>query len=110
MPHKGDNHPKSVQSYYSALIKGKKISSTANASHVPRKPIEEIKEVIPKNKEEIICIPLEKPDLINNVRFTASNSRSKKDVNIPSNKIGVLKQKIAKKSGRKDKKVKVNSK
>jgi len=39
MPHKGDNHPKSIQSYYSALIKGKKNSSEANATHVPRKPI-----------------------------------------------------------------------
>lgn len=43
MPHKGDNHPKSVQSYYSALIKGKKTGSTANVNHVPRKAIEEKK-------------------------------------------------------------------
>jgi hypothetical protein len=39
MPHKGDNHPKSVQSYYSALIKGKRTSSGAYVTHVPRKPI-----------------------------------------------------------------------
>jgi hypothetical protein len=39
MPHKGDNHPKSVQSYYSALIKGKKTASSVNVTHVPRKPI-----------------------------------------------------------------------
>lgn len=38
MPHKGDNHPKSVQSYYSALIKGKKTSAN-NIIYIPRKPI-----------------------------------------------------------------------
>jgi len=39
MPHKGSNQPKNVQSYYSALIKGKQSST----SHIPRKPYSEIK-------------------------------------------------------------------
>ena len=39
MPHRGENHPKNPQSYYSALIKGKKQSLS---TYIPRKPIEEI--------------------------------------------------------------------
>lgn len=36
MPHRGDNHPKHTQSYYSALIKAK---NKALSTYVPRKPI-----------------------------------------------------------------------
>ena len=39
MPHKGDNKPKDVESYYSALVKGK---TKKLSSHVPRNPIEDI--------------------------------------------------------------------
>jgi len=39
--------------------------------------------------------------LINNVRFTSADPREKKDNQIPSNKVTLLKQKIAKKSVRK---------
>ncbi len=48
---------------------------------------------------------MEKPDLINHVRFTAGDSR-KKDTAIPSSKITPLKQKTAKKQARKQKKKK----
>lgn len=36
MPHKGDNHPKNVESHYTALMKARDIKSK---SHLPRKPI-----------------------------------------------------------------------
>lgn len=49
---------------------------------------------------------MEKPDLINNVRFTAENPQEKPDKRIPSNKVTAIKQKIAKKSERKEKKQK----
>lgn len=98
MPHKGDNHPKSVQSYYSALIKGKK---TVSVSHIPRKPIAQLHTETQEVKQEAINIPLEKPDLINNVRFTDQNPQEKVDKRIPSNKVTAIKQKIAKKSERK---------
>jgi hypothetical protein len=38
MPHKGDNHPKNIESHYTALIKARTLKSK---SHLPRKPIEE---------------------------------------------------------------------
>jgi hypothetical protein len=74
MPHRGANNPKQVQSYYTALLKGKKQSTS---THVPRKPIEEKVANIPEKKQEIIQLPLEKPDLINNVRFTSEDPRKK---------------------------------
>ncbi len=39
MPHKGDNHPKDLQSHYSALIKGRKLQSK---SSLPRKPVDQV--------------------------------------------------------------------
>ena len=39
MPHRGSNKPRDVQSYYSALVKGK---TKKLSSHVPRNPIEQI--------------------------------------------------------------------
>ena len=52
---------------------------------------------------------MQKPDLINHIRFTAGDSR-RKDTAIPSNKIIPLKQKTAKKQARKQKKRKPSSK
>lgn len=37
MPQRGDNHPRTVQCYASALIKGKKLTGVSN--YIPRKPI-----------------------------------------------------------------------
>ena len=39
MPHRGSNNPRDVQSYYSALIKGK---GKNLSNFVPRNPIEDI--------------------------------------------------------------------
>jgi hypothetical protein len=36
MPHKGENNPKDVQTYYTALLKGRQIKAV---SHIPRNPI-----------------------------------------------------------------------
>lgn len=46
MPHKGDNHPKNVESHYTALIKGRDITSK---SYLPRKPVEE--NIVPSEEQ-----------------------------------------------------------
>lgn len=53
-----------------------------------------------EDKKENINLPLESPDLINNVRFTAEPARKEKDTKIPSNKVAPIKVKNAKKSAR----------
>jgi hypothetical protein len=53
-------------------LKGKNKSVS---THVPRKPIEEIKNDHKEQEIEAINLPLESPDLINHVRFTAEPAR-----------------------------------
>jgi hypothetical protein len=38
MPHLGDNKPAEMQTYYAALIKGRKVNCSA---YIPRKPVEQ---------------------------------------------------------------------
>ena len=68
MPHKGANNPKTIQSHYVALIKGQK---TRSITHVPRNPIEVQVPSVPEERKDVINLPMEAPDLINNPRFTA---------------------------------------
>lgn len=77
MPHKGENHPKTQQTYSSALINANKIK---NEDHLPRKPLEEHK-YLPKKKDladRIDKIPLEKPDLVNHIRFSEPSAQSER--------------------------------
>jgi len=36
MPHKGGNNPKDIQTYYTALLKGK---TAKTKEHIPRNPV-----------------------------------------------------------------------
>ena len=83
MPHKGSNCPKDMQSHYTALLKGKKTKSIA---HVPRNPLEMRLPSQPQERREVIHLPLEAPDLVNNPRFGMGEPQSKRDSKIPSNK------------------------
>jgi hypothetical protein len=99
MPHSGTNNPKVIQSYYTALLQGKK-HSHSHSTHVPRKPVEETTEDYHYKAEPAIHLPLETPDLINNVRFTSERVDRKKDASIPSHKISPMTQKISKKKAK----------
>ena len=83
MPHRGENHPKEDQTYTGALINAKKIK---NESYLPRKPITSllIKEKTQTEASEPINLPLEKPDLINHVRFSDPESQNDKKSTVPS--------------------------
>ena len=74
------------------------------SSHIPRKAIEE---TVPQQEEEkresSINLPIQDPDLINHVRFTAEPARKVKDYTIPSNVVAPSKTK-AKKTQKKQKK------
>ena len=103
MPHRGQNNPKDVQSYYAALVKGK----TKNLStFVPRNPIEDIVTEPKEEHVESINLPLNHPDLINCDRFTAQPTHKSKNEKIPNHKVAapVVKARKAKKTARKNKK------
>jgi hypothetical protein len=70
MPHRGENHPQTIQTDEGALTNGKKIKIV---DHLPRKPIENYpmnpNKTIEKNAEKA-SLPLRKPDLLNHIRFS----------------------------------------
>ena len=84
MPHKGSNHPKEPQSYTGAIFHGKKIQ---HENSLPRKPLQTLsRPAKTEEKEEsmIESLPLEKPDLVNHVRFATAEKVKGKKERVPS--------------------------
>lgn len=83
MPHRGENHPKTQESYTSALIHGRKIK---HEDHVPRKPLENGPAQHKSHTEqaELLYLPMEKPDLINHVRFSDPSNKNSSKSPVPT--------------------------
>ena len=83
MPQKGQNNPKTQECYISALMHGKKIQ---NQIHIPRKPIESFANEKRNLTEEseYYHLPMERPDLINHIRFSDPDKSLKKKASVPS--------------------------